>query len=70
MQDEPRRHPFFLLCLVVAILGSVPFVFIGLPSGEFWGIPYWLWSSFVFTAALSVVTAWGIIRYWKDSDYD
>lgn len=70
MQDEPRRHPIFLLCLVLTMLGSVPFLFVGSEQGHFWGVPYWLWSSAGFTVALAVVTAWGIVRYWKDSDCD
>lgn len=70
MKDEPRHHRFYLLLLALAILGSVPFAFIGRTPPAVWGLPLWLLSSMVFTALLSFLTAWGIMRYWKDDDVD
>lgn len=52
--------------LALLILGGVPFAFIGREPSQFLGLPVWLWSSALFTAGLSVATAWGILRYWKD----
>lgn len=66
MQDEPRRHPIYMWLLVVVILATSPFLFIGKSSMPVWGLPLWLWSSILFTGGLSTLTAWGIIRYWKD----
>ena len=70
MTDEPRRHRFFLIVLALVILGTVPFLFVGRTPALMLGLPLWLWSSIVFTVALSTVTAWGIVRYWKDEDFD
>ncbi len=70
MEDEPRRHPRYLLLVVICSLGGVPILFLGQESRDLLGFPLWLWSSFFFTACLSVVTAWGIRRFWKDDGSD
>ncbi len=70
MKDEPRRHPRYLLMVVICFLGSVPFLFVGQESHDLLGFPLWLWSSFFFTSCLSAVTAWGIRRFWKDGGSD
>ena len=64
--DEPRKHPIFLLLIVVAMIGSAPFLFVGRSPAVFLGLPLWLWSSLFFTVSLSVLIAWGTLRYWKD----
>ncbi len=66
MNEEPRDHPRYMVLLGLIILGAVPFLFIGRGGASWLGLPLWLWSSLVFTAALSGATAWGILRYWKD----
>ena len=68
MKDEPRRHPLYLLALLVCALGTAPFSFIGSEARMWLGLPVWLWASIGFTLALSVLTAWGILRYWDDDD--
>jgi hypothetical protein len=68
MSDEPRRHPVFMLLLTLCALGTAPFLFIGAETRLVLGLPTWLWSSIFFTLALSALTAWGIVRYWKDDD--
>ncbi len=70
MEDEPRRHPRYLLMVAICSLGSVPFLFVEQESLDFLGFPLWLWSSLFFTACLSAVTAWGIRRFWKDGGSD
>ena len=70
MPDEPRKHPVFLTLLALAALGTVPFAFLGAGATTLFGLPTWLWSSIAFTFALSVLTAWGILRYWKDDSID
>ncbi len=66
MPDEPRRHPLFMLLLLVCAVGTAPFLFIGSEPAIVFGLPIWLWSSIGFTLALSLLTAWGILRYWHD----
>lgn len=70
MEDEPRRHLRYLLLVAICSLGSVPILFVEQESNDLLGFPLWLWSSFFFTACLSVVTAWGIQRFWKDGGSD
>lgn len=66
MPDEPRRHRRYMLLLAAVIVGSAPIPFIGSSPPQLLGIPLWLWWSAGFTVALSAVTAWGILRLWKD----
>jgi hypothetical protein len=68
MKDEPRRHPLFLALLAVVSLGTVPVLFVGGEPALWLGLPTWLWSSMAFTLALSALTAYGILRLWRDDD--
>jgi hypothetical protein len=68
MKDEPRRHPGYLALLAIVSLGTVPVLFVGSESEGWLGLPAWLWSSMAFTLALSALTAFGILRLWKDDD--
>ncbi len=68
MYDEPRRHRRFMLTVVLVALATAPFPFIGRETVMVLGIPLWLWWSFAFTAALSCLTAWGVLRLWRDGD--
>ena len=68
MPDEPRKHPVFLILLALVALGTVPIAFVGREPATLLGLPTWLWSSIVFTLLLSVLTCWGILRYWKGDD--
>jgi hypothetical protein len=70
LSDEPRRHPIYLLTLAATILGTVPFAFAGKGTRILLGLPVWLWWSLSFTSALSALTAWGILRYWRDDRFD
>ena len=68
--DEPRRHPRYLALLAAAALLTAPFPFIGGPPSLWLGLPVWLWWSLGWTVALSLLTAWGILRYWRDDDLE
>jgi len=70
MRDEPRKHPLFLGLLALAALGTIPIAFVGRQPTNFLGLPLWLWSSIGFTLLLSVLTAWGVMRYWSDDRFD
>ena len=60
----------FMLLLGVVCLATIPVLFVG-PSPKLWlGLPVWLWWSLGWTAALSGLTAWGVLRYWKDDDLE
>ena len=57
-----------MLLLALACLASVPVFFVS-PSPAVWlGLPIWLWWSFGWTVVLSLLTAWGLLRYWKDDE--
>lgn len=68
MFDEPRRHRRYMLTLGVITFATAPFPFIGRETVLVLGLPLWLWWSFGFTAALSGLTAWGLLRLWRDED--
>ncbi|MCZ6726163.1 MAG: hypothetical protein O7A98_02270 [Acidobacteria bacterium] len=68
MNDEPRKHPVYMVLLGLVALGSVPLWFVGAAPTDWLGLPVWLWSSIGFTLALSGMIAWGILRYWRDDD--
>ena len=70
MKDEPRRHRSYLVLVAICSLGSIPFLFVVLEPRELFGLPLWLWSSLIFTACLSAITAWGIQRFWEDDGSD
>ena len=56
--------------LALAAIGTVPFPFVGRQPVDWLGLPLWLWSSLAFTVALSALTAWGILRYWRDDEHE
>ena len=66
MSDEPRNHPVFMITLGLVSLATAPFPFLLWPDATLFGLPAWLLWSLGLTATLSVVTAWGTLRYWKD----
>lgn len=68
MRDEPRKHPWYMLLLGLAALGTVPIAFLGAPPASWLGLPLWLWSSAASTLALSLLIVWGVVRYWRDDD--
>jgi hypothetical protein len=70
LRDEPRNHALFLILVVVAAVGAVPFWFVGRDTVFVLGLPVWLWSSLAFAVGLSGVTVWGILRLWKDDELD
>ncbi len=66
MIDEPRRHRRYMVCVGLVILATAPTPFIGRDTVLMMGLPLWLWWSFGFTAALSGLTAYGMLRFWRD----
>ena len=66
MIDEPRRHRRFMLALVATAVATAPFPFIGRDTVLVLGLPLWLWWSLFFTAVFSGLTAWGVLRLWRD----
>ena len=58
-----------MVLLALAAVCTVPFPFIGGETRILLGLPSWLWWSLVMTVVFSVLTVWGLLRYWKD-DHD
>ncbi len=57
-----------MICLALVSLAAVPLPFIGPDPRIVAGLPLWLWWSLGWTTALSFLTAWGILRYWRGGD--
>ena len=68
MFDEPRKHPRFLMLMALAAIGTVPLPFVGAQPAWFLGLPLWLVWSLGFTVALSAITSWGLLRFWRDDE--
>ena len=67
-RDEPKRHPLYMFLLALSALATVPFLTAGGSSSFMWGLPTWLWLSLAATCLFAGLTAYGILRYWRDDD--
>lgn len=70
MFDEPRRHHRYMWTVALVAMGTSPLPFVGSETVLVWGLPLWLWWSFLMTATLSGLTAWGMLRLWRDDRDD
>ena len=70
MRDEPAAHRRYLWLLALCAVAASPFAFAGRPTQFVLGLPLWLWWSGAWTVALAGVTAWGILRHWKDDELE
>lgn len=68
--DEPRRHRRFMGVLGLTALLTSPFPFVGRETLWLWGLPAWWWWSAAFTAAFSGLTAFGVLRLWRDDRFE
>lgn len=68
MRDEPLAHRRHQWATLTCAVGSAPFLFAGRGEILWWGIPLWVYWSFAMTVALSILTGFGILRYWRDDD--
>jgi hypothetical protein len=59
-----------MVLMAVLAIGTVPFGFVGREQVSLAGLPLWLWTSFLFTAALSAVTVWAVLRFWRDDEFE
>ncbi len=59
-----------MTCLAAVCIAAVPLPFIGPEPTIVAGLPLWLWWSLGWTIVLSGLTAFGILRYWKDEEDD
>ena len=70
LNDQPLRHRTFLIVIAALTLATSPWAFVGRRVRLVFGIPVWLWSSIIFTVLLAGMTAFGILRWWRDDESD
>ena len=59
-----------MVLIALAIVLSSPFLFVGTEGISILGLPGWLWWSGAATVALSLLTSFGILRYWRDDSLE
>ena len=69
LKKEPSKQKWFLPILILLILCSVPWYRSeGQMGSVFLGFPVWIWTSIIYSLGVAVLTAVGILGYWKDDD--
>jgi hypothetical protein len=71
LKTEPAKQKWYLPILIFFILLSVPWY---RTSGEIGrmigGLPGWVWTSLLCTVGISILTAVGVLFFWKDEGGD
>jgi hypothetical protein len=68
-KSEPARQWWYVPSLLVLVVLSVPWYREAGSLGELiFGMPAWVWTSLLCAAGVSALTAFGILRYWRDED--
>ena len=71
LKSEPGKQKWYLPILVVLILISVPWYRTAGEIGNvIGGLPGWVWTSLICTLGISILTAVGVLGFWKDEDED
>jgi|TARA_Y100000310_G_scaffold321956_2_gene380343 uncharacterized membrane protein len=69
LKKEPSKQKWLIPALIVLIVFSVPWYRSeGQMGNVLFGFPVWIWSSIVCSLGVAILTAIGILRYWKDDD--
>lgn len=69
LSKEPLRQKWFLPALIACIVLSIPWYRTPGESGSIIaGLPVWIWISLACAAGVSLITAIGVLVFWKDSD--
>jgi hypothetical protein len=69
LKKEPLRQKWFLPVLIACIVMSIPWYRTAGESGSIVaGIPTWIWVSLACALGVSIITAVGVLLFWKDSD--
>ena len=69
LKKEALRQKWFLPVLIAFIVISIPWYRTAGESGSIiGGLPVWIWVSLASALGVSIVTAVGILLFWKDSD--
>jgi hypothetical protein len=68
-KSEPFRQWWYLPVLLLLIVFSVPWYRAAGSVGSIYhGLPIWVWTSLGCSFGVAVLTAFAILRYWKDGD--
>jgi hypothetical protein len=67
--SEPARRRWYVPLLLFLVVLSVPWYRKAGSMGELiLGMPAWVWTSLFCTVGVSALTAFGILKYWRDED--
>ena len=71
LKSEPAKQKWYIPILIVLVILSVPWY---RTSGEIGniiaGLPGWVWTSLICTVGISILTAVGVLKFWKDEGED
>ena len=71
LESEPVKQKWFIPILVLLILISVPWYReAGEMGNMIGGLPGWVWTSLICSLGVSVLTAVGVLVFWKDKGED
>ncbi len=69
LKKEPSKQKWFLPTLIILIIGSVPWYRVeGEMGNVLFGFPVWIWTSIICSLGVAILTAIGILRFWRDDD--
>jgi len=57
-----------MILVALCAIATAPIPFAGAQTRWWAGLPVWLWWSLGFTALLSGLTCYAILRLWRDDD--
>ncbi len=69
LKKEPLTQKWFLPVLIVLLAGSVPWYRSeGIIGSVVLGFPVWIWTSIICSVGVAILTAVGILFFWRDDD--
>jgi hypothetical protein len=67
LEKEPSKQKWYLLILIALIVFSVPWYHSEGHMGRIvLGFPIWIWTTLLCSLGIAILTAIGILAYWKD----
>lgn len=63
MSDRARRYGVYTV-IVLALLATVPWLFVGSDTGPLLGLPVWAAYTLIATVLFACLVAWCLGRFW------